>query len=225
MRILVVEDDRLTRDYIEAGLADAGHNTESAKRGDVGLAMALDRSYEAIVLDRMLPGLDGLTVLMRLRAKGINTPVLLLTAVGDVDDRVEGLQAGADDYLVKPFVFRELAARIAAIAKRTILSETATILRVVGLEMNLVNRVVRRDGVPIDLLPKEFALLEFLMRHQSEILSKAMLLERVWKIAFNPKTSIVETHISRLRSKIDKPFDAPLLETVKNVGYRLRAPD
>lgn len=223
MKILVVEDDLMTRDYVAAGLADIGHVVDTAEDGTNGLALALEGIHEAIILDRMLPGMDGLDVLRALRAATITTPVLMLTAVGAVDDRVEGLQAGADDYLVKPFALSELAARVAAIARRPSISGEQTVLRVGDLQMDLLGRVVSRGGENIKLLPKEFALLECFMRNEGTILSKTMLLERVWDFNFDPKTTVVETHVSRLRAKIDRPFDVPLIETIKNVGYRLHA--
>ncbi len=224
MKILLVEDDKVTRDYVLAGLTGAGHSTDSASDGLEGLGLALHGSYDAIVLDRMLPGLDGLALLKALRASAIATPVLFLTAIGGVDDRVEGLEAGADDYLVKPFAFSELSARLAAIARRPTLATAATQLAVGDLEIDLVRRTVSRQGQSIELLPKEFSLLEYFACSEGRVLSKTMLLERVWDFHFDPQTSVVETHISRLRAKIDKPFDQPLLHTIKNVGYTLRAP-
>tara|TARA_R110002073_G_scaffold4321_5_gene28552 strand:- start:17888 stop:18565 length:678 start_codon:yes stop_codon:yes gene_type:complete len=225
MNVLLVEDDDLTREYVLAGLHGAGHSTDHAIDGIDGLALALRAAYDAIILDRMLPGMDGLSLLKALRAAAIHTPVLFLTAIGGLDDRVDGLEAGADDYLVKPFAFSELAARLAAIGRRPALQTEQVRLTVADLEMDLVRRRVVRAGQPIDLLPKEFALLEYFMRSQGRVLSKTMLLERVWDFHFDPQTSVVETHISRLRGKIDKPFDQPLLHTIKNVGYCLRAPE
>ena len=185
--------------------------------------MAMRGDYDAIVLDRMVPGMDGLSLLKALRAGHSKTPVIFLTAISGVEDRVEGLEAGADDYLVKPFAFSELAARLAAIARRPVLAAEQTRLVVADLEMDLIRRKVSRAGKTIDLLPKEFALLEYFMRSEGRVLSKTMLLERVWDFHFDPRTSVVETHISRLRAKIDKPFDTPLLQTIKNIGYTLRA--
>jgi two-component system OmpR family response regulator len=225
MKILVVEDDELTRNYIAKSLEDAGHGAACASNGVEGLAMALRGEYDAIVLDRMLPGIDGLAVVKSLRASNNRMPVLLLTAVGGVDDRVEGLEAGADDYLVKPFAFSELAARLAAIARRPARRMEETRLEVSDLHMDLLQRRVTRAGIEIDLLTKEFALLEYFMRNEGRVLSKTMLLERVWDFHFDPRTTVVETHISRLRAKIDKPFATPLLRTIKNVGYTLRAPN
>jgi two-component system OmpR family response regulator len=224
MRVLVVEDDELTCDYIVKGLEDAGHVAACANNGADGLAMALRAEYDVIVLDRMLPGVDGLAVVKSLRAASNRTPVIFLTAVGGVDDRVEGLEAGADDYLVKPFAFSELSARLAAIARRPARQTEQTSLEVADLHMDLLQRRVTRAGIEIELLSKEFALLECFMRNEGRVLSKSMLLERVWDFHFDPRTTVVETHISRLRAKIDKPFATALLRTIKNVGYTLRAP-
>jgi two-component system OmpR family response regulator len=223
-KILLVEDDAVTRDYVTGGLEGAGHHTDAVADGVDGLAMALRGSYDAIVLDRMLPGMDGLAVLKALRAAQVMTPVLFLTAIGGVDDRVEGLEAGADDYLVKPFAFSELAARLAAIGRRPVAMTEQSQLVVDDLAMDLLRRSVSRGGQPIELLPKEFALLEYFMRNEGRVLSRTMLLEHVWDFHFDPQTTVVETHISRLRAKIDKPFTSPLLHTIKNVGYSLRAP-
>ncbi len=223
-KILLVEDDAVTRNYVVAGLTGAGHLTDSTADGVEGLAMALRGSYDAIVLDRLLPGMDGLAVLKALRAAACKTPVLFLTAIGGVDDRVEGLEAGADDYLVKPFAFSELAARLAAIGRRPVALTEQNRLLTHDLEMDLIRRIVTRSGQVIELLPKEFALLEYFMRSQGRVLSRTMLLEQVWDFHFEPQSTVVETHISRLRAKIDKPFDTPLLHTIKNIGYSLRAP-
>ncbi len=225
MKILLVEDDELTREYVLAGLAGAGHSTDATGDGIEGLTLALRGNYDAIILDRMLPGMDGLSLVKSLRAARIAIPVLFLTAVGGVDDRVEGLEAGADDYLVKPFAFSEMAARLNAIGRRPALQAEQTRLSVADLELDLIKRSVSRAGQSIDLLPKEFALLEYFMRSEGRVLSKTMLLERVWDFRFDPQTSVVETHISRLRAKLDKPFSQPLLHTIKNVGYCLRAPE
>ncbi len=224
MRVLIIEDDDLTSDYIASGLKGAGHNVDALSNGLDGLQAALEGEYDAIILDRMLPGMDGLSVMKSVRANGNGTPVLFLTAIGDVDDRVEGLEAGADDYLVKPFAFSELAARLAAIARRPPPTDHQSKLKLADLEVDLITRRIIRAGVEIELLPREFALLEYFMRNEGRVLSKTMLLEKVWGFYFDPQTSVVETHISRLRAKIDKPFDAPLIHTIKNVGYLIRAP-
>jgi two-component system OmpR family response regulator len=223
MRILLVEDDRRTSDYISKGLGEAGHVTDLLGDGREALVQGLHESYDVIVLDRMLPGLDGLSVVKSLRSAAVTTPVLFLTAVGGLDDRVDGLEAGADDYLVKPFAFSELMARINALARRPPAQSERTVLKVADLELDLIRRICRRQGEAIELLPREFQLLEVLMRNEGKVLTRTMLLERVWDFHFDPKTSVVETHISRLRSKIDKPFGKSLLHTVRHTGYTLHA--
>ncbi len=224
MRILVIEDDRKTSDYIAKGLNEAGHQCEVVADGRDGLFQATQGSYDILVVDRMLPHLDGLSIVKAARAARVRTPVLLLTAIGGVGDRVEGLEAGADDYLIKPFAFSDLLARINALARRPPVQEQRTVLRVADLEMDLVRRLVTRAGQNIDLQPREFTLLEALMRAEGRVLTRTMLLESVWDYHFDPKTSVVETHISRLRAKIDRPFDVPLLHTVRSTGYSLHAP-
>lgn len=221
MKVLLIEDDEKTGSYISKGLASAGHVVDWMREGRDGFAAGLDGGYDVLVVDRMLPGLDGLTVVKSLRAASIKVPVLFLTAMGDVDDRVEGLEAGGDDYLVKPFAFSELIARMNALVRRPPISSEKTKLRVSDLEIDLVKRIATRSGTLIELLPREFALLELLMRNEGRILTKTMLLERVWNFNFDPQSSVVETHISRLRAKIDKPFEFPLLHTVRNTGYTL----
>lgn len=223
MKILLVEDDNTTGNYITKGLASAGHAVDWVKDGREALAAGLDRGYDVAVVDRMIPGLDGLNLVKSLRAASIRIPILFLTAMSGVDDRVEGLEAGGDDYLVKPFAFSELTARINALVRRPPISTEKTRLRVGDLEMNLVTRTTSRGGQRIDLLPREFSLLELLMRNEGRILTKTMVLEKIWNFNFDPQSSVVETHISRLRAKIDKPFDQPLLHTVKNTGYTLHA--
>ncbi|QJP12497.1 response regulator transcription factor [Starkeya sp. ORNL1] len=223
MRILVVEDDKRTSDYMRKGFTERGHVTDTLADGRDALAHASREFYDVLVVDRMLPGLDGLALVKALRASGITTPVLFLTAVGGVDDRVDGLEAGGDDYLVKPFAFSELMARLNALARRPPAQTEKTKLEVFDLELDLVRRHCRRAGHPIDLVPREFALLEFLMRNEGRVVTRTMLLERVWELHFDPQTSVVETHISRLRTKIDKPFDHQLLHTVRNTGYSLHA--
>ena len=226
MRILVIEDDNETAAYIVRGLSEHGHAVERAPTGRDGLFLATDSSYEVIVVDRMLPGMDGLTLLKTLRAADVRTPVLVLTALGEVDQRVEGLDAGADDYLVKPFVFTELLARVQALGRRPPLQEQVSALQVADLEMDLLRREVRRAGKTIELQPREFRLLEYLMRHAGEVVTRTMLLEQVWDFHFDPQTSVVETHISRLRAKIDRAHGPgrELLHTVRGAGYCLRAP-
>ncbi len=224
MRILMIEDDKTAADYAAKGLAESGHVCDVLADGSDGLFQATRESYDVIVVDRMLPGLDGLSMVRALRAAGVKTPVLFLTAIGGIDDRVEGLEAGGDDYLTKPFAFAELLARLNALARRPPVQVVKTVLVVADLELDLMQRVARRGGQVIDLLPKEFTLLEVLMRNEGRVVTRTMLLERVWDFHFDPKTSVVETHISRLRAKIDKPFAVALLHTVKSAGYSIHAP-
>lgn len=223
MKILLVEDDQTTGSYIQKGLSAAGHAVDWLRDGRDALAAGLDAGYDALVVDRMIPGLDGLNLVKSLRAASVRTPVLFLTAMSSVDDRVEGLDAGGDDYLVKPFAFSELTARINALVRRPPITTERTKLQVSDLEMDLVARTAYRDGQRIDLLPREFSLLELLMRNEGRVLTKTMFLEKIWNFNFDPQSSVVETHISRLRAKIDRPFATPLLHTVKNTGYTLRA--
>jgi two-component system OmpR family response regulator len=224
MRLLLIEDDAAVSAYVARGLTEAGHVCDVLSDGTDGLFQATRESYEVLVVDRMLPGLDGLSLVRALRAAGVRVPVLFLTALGGIDDRVAGLEAGADDYLTKPFAFAELLARVNALARRPPVQEVQTVLRVADLELDMMRRQARRGDQDIDLLPKEFTLLEVLMRNAGRVVTRTMLLERVWDFHFDPKTSVVETHISRLRAKIDKPFDVALLHTVKNAGYMLHAP-
>ncbi|MDA8383863.1 MAG: response regulator transcription factor [Betaproteobacteria bacterium] len=224
MKVLVVEDDVETADYVAQGLRELGHGVDVAGNGRDGLFLATDSAYDLLIVDRMLPVLDGLALVKTLRGADVQTPVLFLTTLGGIDDRVEGLEAGGDDYLVKPFAFAELAARVQALGRRPPVQQEITALQVADLEMNLVTRRVTRRGKPIDLQPREFRLLEYLMRHAGEVVTRTMLLETVWDFHFDPKTSVVETHISRLRNKIDRDFDMPLIHTVRGAGYCLRAP-
>ena len=223
MRILVIEDDKDVASFIRNGLTQAGCNVDHAANGKDGLFLATTEKYDALVVDRMLPGVDGLTVIRTLRASANSTPVLILSALGEVDDRVKGLKAGGDDYLVKPFAFSELLARLEALARRAKSgSDSApTTLRAGDLEMDLLRREVRRADKAIDLQPREFQLLEFLLRHAGQVVTRTMLLEGVWDYHFDPQTNVIDVHISRLRSKIDKGFDRPLLHTVRGAGYRL----
>lgn len=223
MRILVVEDDLKTSQYIAKGLSEAGHICDVLADGHDALFAATRDAYDMIVADRMLPGLDGLSMIKAVRAAGIRTPAIFLTSIGGVDDRVEGLEAGGDDYLVKPFAFSELLARINALGRRPAAQEQKTTLRVADLEMDLIMRRVTRHGQAIDLQPREFSLLEVLMRGEGRVITRTMLLERVWDFHFDPKTSVVETHVSRLRTKIDKPFETQLIHTVRHTGYSLHA--
>ena len=225
MKILVIEDDAETAAYIANGLKEHGHTVDLAATGRDGLFLAAGERYDLMVVDRMLPELDGLSIVKTVRTAGIETPVLFLTALGGVDDRVTGLDAGGDDYLVKPFAFSELLARINALARRPPVSSAETVLRVEDLEMDLLKRTVTRNGQTLDLQPREFRLLEYLLRHAGQVVTRTMLLEYVWDFHFDPHTNVVETHISRIRAKVDKPFDMPLIHTVRGAGYCLRARD
>ena len=222
MRILVVEDDTVAADYVRKGLMEAGHVVDLAADGDLGLEMARAADYDALVLDRMLPKLDGLDILKALRSDGDKTPVLILSALGEVDHKVEGLRAGGDDYLAKPYSFTELLARVEAIGRRSDPNAAITKLSVGDLEMNLLARTVRREGQNILLQPREFRLLECLMRNAGRVVTRTMLLEKVWDYHFDPQTNVIDVHISRLRGKIDKEFETPLLHTVRGAGYRLQ---
>lgn len=223
MKILVIEDDKQTAAYVVNGFRQEGHDLDHSASGPNGLELAISRDYDVLIVDRMLPGLDGLSIVRALRAAGRDTPVLFLTSVGGVDDRVEGLEAGGDDYLLKPFAFSELMARVNALGRRAPSKREETVLRVGGLEMNLIARTVTREGQAIDVQPREFRLLEYLMRNRGRVLTRTMLLERVWDFHFDPKTNVVETHISRLRSKVDKPFSSEMIRTVRGAGYSLNA--
>ncbi len=225
MHILVIEDDANTASYLEKGLKESGHSADLAADGKVGLFMAMEGSYDVLIVDRMLPGLDGLALIQTLRAASYQTPVLILSALGEVDDRVKGLKSGGDDYLVKPFAFSELLARLEALARRRDVAQAQTELQVGDLTMDLLSRTVRRAGQLIDLQPREFRLLEYLMRHAGQVVTRTMLLEGVWDYHFDPQTNVIDVHISRLRSKIDKGFSYPLLHTVRGAGYCLRAPE
>ena len=223
MRILLVEDDKDVAGFVVKGLREAGHTVEHADNGRDGLFLAASENFDAIILDRMLPGgIDGLRLLETLRAQDNATPVLFLSALTQVDDRVKGLKAGGDDYLTKPFAFAELLARVEALARRGKGEGPSTRLVVDDLEMDLLSRGVRRAGQKIDLQPREFRLLEFLMRHAGQVVTRTMLLEGVWDYHFDPQTNVIDVHVSRLRQKIDKPFPTPLLHTVRNAGYMLR---
>lgn len=224
MKILVIEDDLETATFIARGLEEHGHVVDVAGDGREGLLQASGCEYDVLIVDRMLPGMDGLGIVRTLRAAGTRTPALFLTSMGGVSDRVEGLDAGGDDYLVKPFAFSELNARVSALGRRPAAADVTTSLRVGDLEMDLLTRRVVRAGQEIDLQPQEFRLLEFLMRHAERVVTRTMLLEGVWGFHFDPRTSVVETHISRLRAKIDRKFAQPLLHTVRGFGYSLRAP-
>lgn len=224
MRILLIEDDNSVADFILRGFREAGHTIDHSDNGKDGLFLATTESYDVLIIDRMLPGVDGLTITRTLRASEDNTPVLILSALGQVDDRVKGLQAGGDDYLVKPFAFSELEARIEALSRRSQgKTATDTTLTIADLEMDLLARTVCRAGTMIDLQPRDFQLLEYLMRHVGQVVTRTMLLEHVWDYHFDPQTNVIDVHISRLRGKIDKSFDTPMLNTVRGAGYILRS--
>jgi two-component system OmpR family response regulator len=220
-RILVVEDDAETAAYILKGLREEGFAVEHTIDGRDGLYMATEQDFDAIVMDRMVPGLDGLAVIKALRAADIETPIIILSALGQLDEKVKGLRAGGDDYLSKPFGFSELSARLASLLRRTASKQEQTSLSCGGLRMDLLSRKVTRDGQALDLLPREFMLLEYLLRNRDRVVTRTMLLERVWDYRFDPHTSVIDTHVSRLRKKIDDPFEKPLLHTIRGAGYRL----
>jgi two-component system OmpR family response regulator len=220
VRILIAEDDKETAEFIQRGLEQLGHNPVIAENGIDALHLLSTEQFDVAVIDRMLPGMDGLSVVRRARAADIELPVLLLTALGRIEDRVTGLEAGADDYLVKPFAFSEFAARVNALARRRPLQPEVTKFELAGIQMDLLKRQVTRDGTPILLQPREFRLLEELMREGGKVVTRTMLLERVWNYHFDPQTNIVETHISRLRSKLNDGGKADVIETVRGVGYR-----
>ncbi len=223
MKILVVEDDTETAKYVIQGLHEEGHNVSVSPDGRDGLFRAVGEDWDLLIVDRMLPGLDGLAMVRALRAGGIVTPVLFLTTLGGIDDRVDGLNAGADDYLVKPFAFSELAARVGALGRRPRHTAPETRLKVADLELDLLARIVRRGPDEVELQPREFRLLEYLVRHADQVVTRTMLLENVWDLHFDPHTNVVDTHISRLRAKIDKGRAIPLIHTVRGAGYCLRA--
>lgn len=222
MRVLVIEDDPQLGGYLVKAFSEIGASVDQAENGRDGLFLAAGNSYDVMVIDRMLPALDGLTIVRTLRASGNHTPVLILSALGEVDHRVEGLRAGGDDYLVKPFAFSELHARIEALIRRSAPGDSpVTHLSLADLELDLLTREVRRAGQPIALQPREFKLLECLMQHAGQVLTRTMLLEKVWDYQFDPHTNVVDVHIARLRQKVDRGFDRPLIHTVRGSGYRL----
>ncbi|WP_340121359.1 response regulator transcription factor [Methylobacter svalbardensis] len=223
MRILLIEDDKQAAAYLVKGLTESGHIVDHAADGEKGLDLALSENYDVLVIDRMLPKRDGLSLIRMLRADGRHTPILVLSALAEVDDRVEGLRAGGDDYLVKPYAFAELLARLDALVRRRTEATAPTHLKITDLELNLLTHKVTRAGHLIRLQPMELRLLECLMRHAGQIVTRTMLLEQVWDLHFDPQTNVVDTQISRLRSKIDKDFDKPLLHTLRGIGYKLDA--
>lgn len=224
MKILLIEDDPHVSAFVASGLREHGHVVDHSANGRDGLLLASTGGYDVMVIDRMLPDLDGVAIVRTTRAAGTKAPVLLLTTLGGVNDRVEGLEAGADDYLTKPFAFAELLARINALARRPPMADETTVLRVGNLELDRLKRTVTRDGKRIELQPQEFRLLEYLMRHTGQVVTRTMLLENVWEFHFDPRTSIVETHISRLRAKVDREFGEELIHTVRGSGYSLGVP-
>ncbi len=220
---LVIEDDTEAASYLVKALGEAGHVADHAADGESGYGMAAEGGYDVLVVDRMLPKRDGLSVIASLRAEGNTTPVLILSALGQVDDRVTGLRAGGDDYLPKPYAFSELLARVEVLARRTTPAEAQTVYQVGDLELDRLARMVKRNEQPIILQPREFRLLEYLMKYAGTVVTRTMLLENVWDYHFDPQTNVIDVHISRLRAKIDKEFDTPLLHTVRGAGYVLRA--
>ena len=223
MRILVIEDDLEAQRYLVQGLKESGHVVDEAADGETGLSLALSRPYDVAIIDRMLPKKDGLHVVAEMREHGNATPVLFLSALSEVDDRVKGLKAGGDDYLAKPYAFVELLARIDALMRRRSPVGVKTRLDVGDLELDLLTRAAKRSGTEIELQPREFRLLEYLMRHAGQVVTRTMLLEKVWDYHFDPQTNVIDVHVSRLRQKVDKGFDKPLIHTVRNAGYMIRA--
>mgnify|MGYP001278532928 CR=1 FL=1 len=223
MRVLIIEDERETAEFLQKALKESGHTADIAHDGEQGLAMARERGYDVLVVDRMLPRLDGLAIVRALRAADDPTPMLILSALGEVDDRVKGLRAGGDDYLTKPFAFSELLARIEALARRAEPQESVSRYAVGDLVLDRLSRRVTRSGEVITLQPREFRLLEYLMRHADQVVTRTMLLEHVWDYHFDPQTNVIDVHISRLRAKVDKGFAEPLLHTIRGAGYMIRA--
>ena len=224
MRVLLIEDDTETAEFIAGGLRNAGHQVEQATNGADGLAMAIAGKHDVAIIDRMLPKLDGLSLVKMLRSAEIQTRVIFVTTLAGIDDRVDGLNAGGDDYMVKPFAMAELIARVEALSRRPLPSDVKPVLRVADLELNLLRRKATRAGKQLDLQPMEFKLLEALMRQAGRVVTRTMLLEQVWEFQFDPKTTLVETHISRLRGKVDRDFPVPLIETIHGSGYCIRDP-
>jgi two-component system OmpR family response regulator len=222
MRILIIEDDREAASYLVKAFTESGHVADQAGDGGEGLAMGQSGRYDVLVVDRMLPTLDGLSLIGKLRRAGIDTPVLILSALGEVDDRVKGLRAGGDDYLAKPYSFAELLARIEVLVRRRAGKAEETVYRVGDLELDRLSHTVKRGGTELDLQPREFRLLEYLMKNAGQVVTRTMLLESVWDYHFDPGTNVIDVHVSRLRSKLDKGFDKPLLHTVRGAGYMIR---
>ncbi len=228
MHVLIIEDDRDAAGYMAKGLKESGHNVDLVHNGREGLLMAAGADFDVLIVDRMLPELDGLSLVKTLRATGNQTPVLFVSALGEVDERVKGLRSGGDDYLAKPYAFSELLARLETLSRRRGAAPTSgpeTVLRYHDLSLDLLARRVARGGRPIDLQPREFKLLEVLMRHAGQVMTRTMLLEKVWDYRFDPQTNVIDVHISRLRQKVDRGYEHPLIHTVRGAGYSLRAPD
>ena len=221
MRILVIEDDKDVSAYISKGMREAGHTIDTADNGKDGLFLATTEDYDVMIVDRMLPEVDGLTIIKTIRGAGNTTPALILSALGEVDDRVKGLRSGGDDYMVKPFAFAELLARIEVLSRRQDNGTDGenTVLSAGDLDLNLLSRKVTREGKEIDLQSREFQLLEYMLRHKGQVVTRTMLLEHVWDYHFDPQTNVIDVHISRLRSKIDKGFDSKIIRTVRGAGY------
>ncbi|MEZ5536319.1 MAG: response regulator transcription factor [Thiolinea sp.] len=224
MNILLIEDDTATASFIQKGLNEQGYIVDHAADGEDGLHLGLNNPYDVMIIDRMLPGMDGLSIIRALRRQNISTPVLILSALGEVDNRVEGLRAGGDDYLVKPYAFSELHARLQALLRRAQPAQEQTVLKLADLEMDLMKRQVKRGDTVINLQPREFTLLEYLLRNAGQVVTRTMLLEKVWDYHFDPQTNVIDVHISRLRGKIDRDFDPPLLHTIRGAGYILHDP-
>ncbi len=226
MKVLLVEDNERVANFVKKGLAEAGHTVDHADNGRDGMFLAAGEPYDVIVMDRMLPGnIDGLGIIAALRKSGSKVPILILSALADVDERIRGLQSGGDDYLVKPFAFGELLARLDALARRAQVQGAETTLALDDLSVDLLSRKVTRAGKPVSLQPREFKLLEYLLRHANQVVTRTMLLENVWDYRFDPQTNVVDVHVSRLRQKIDAGFARPLLKTIRNAGYMLTAED
>jgi len=223
MRILIIEDDLEAAEWLSKGLAESGHVTDHASDGQTGLDLATSEPFDVLIVDRMLPKMDGLEIIRQIRAQGNKTPALILSALSEVDEKVAGLRAGADDYLAKPYAFSELLARVEGLARRPEAEPQQTVLVARDLEMDLLSRKVKRNGQEILLQPREFKLLEYLMRNADQVVTRTMLLENVWNYHFDPQTNVIDVHISRLRGKIDKDFDTPILETIRGAGYMIRA--
>ncbi len=223
MKLLIIEDDREAAEYLRKAFSEAGHTADLAADGETGLALAEEGQYDVLIVDRMLPRRDGLSVISALRAREVETPALILSALGEVDDRVTGLKAGGDDYLTKPYAFSELLARIEVLNRRKGSKDVETVYRVGDLELDRLAHTVKRAGKDILLQPREFRLLEYLMRHAGQVVTRTMLLENVWDYHFDPQTNVIDVHVSRLRGKIEKGFEAPVLHTVRGAGYMLKA--